>query len=80
MASRVALVVKVFTCQRRRCGFDSWVGKIPWRRNWQPIPVFFPGELHGWRTLPDYTTVHGVAKSDAAGHTHRKPLTSYCKL
>ena len=28
-ASRVALVVKVLTCQCRRCGFDSWVGKIP---------------------------------------------------
>ena len=25
-------------------GFDSWVGKIPWRRAWQPTPVFFPGD------------------------------------
>ena len=28
----------------RRCSFDSWVGKIPWRRKWQPTPVFLPVE------------------------------------
>ena len=37
--------------QCRRCGFDSWVGKIPWRRKWQPTPVFLPGESHGQRSL-----------------------------
>ena len=26
--------------------FDPWVGKIPWRRKWQPTPVFLPGEFH----------------------------------
>ena len=31
-------------CQRRRRRFDPWVGKILWRRKWQPTPVFFPGE------------------------------------
>ena len=34
------------TCQVRRhkrCGFDPWVGKIPWKRKWQPTPVFLPG-------------------------------------
>ena len=30
---------KESTCQCRRRGFDPWVGKIPWRRKWQPIPV-----------------------------------------
>ena len=30
-----------------RPGFDPWVGKIPWRRAWQPIPVFWPGKFHG---------------------------------
>ena len=37
------------TCQCRRHkrhGFDPWVGKIPWRRAWQPTPVFLPGEAH----------------------------------
>ena len=31
--------------------FDSWVGKIPWSRKWQPIPVVLPGEFHGQRSL-----------------------------
>ena len=37
--------------QCRRPGFDPWVGKIPWRRDWQPTPVFLPGEFHGQRSL-----------------------------
>ena len=41
---------KAPTCpcrRRKRPGFDPWVGKIPWRRAWQPSPVFFPGESRG---------------------------------
>ena len=37
-----------------RRGFDPWVGKIPWRRAWQPTPVFVPGESHGQRSLVGY--------------------------
>ena len=37
--------------QCRRPGFDSWVGNIPWRREWLPTPVFLPGEFHGQRNL-----------------------------
>ena len=33
--------------QYRRPEFSPWVGKIPWRREWLPIPVFLPGEFHG---------------------------------
>ena len=36
-------------CKRSR--FDPRVGKIPWRRKWQPTPVFRPGEFHGQRSL-----------------------------
>jgi len=36
---------KESACQCRRCGFDPWVGKIPWRRKWQPTPVFLPGKF-----------------------------------
>ena len=32
-------------------GFDPQVGKIPWRRKWQPTPVLLPGKFHGWRSL-----------------------------
>ena len=35
--------------------FDSWVGKIPRRRAWQPTPVFLPGESHEQRSLVGYT-------------------------
>ena len=39
-------------CRRlRRCRFDSWAGKIPWRREWQPTPVFSPRKFHGQRSL-----------------------------
>ena len=30
------------------------LGKIPWRRKWQPTPIFLPGEVHGWRSLVGY--------------------------
>ena len=43
-------------CRRyRRCGFDLWVGKMPWRREWQPSPVFFPGETQRQRSLVGYS-------------------------
>ena len=42
-------------CRRhRRRQFDPWVGKSPWRRVWQPTPVFLPGESHGQRSLAGY--------------------------
>ena len=39
----------------KRLGFNPWVGKIPWRRAWQPTPVFLPGESHGQRSLEGYS-------------------------
>ena len=42
-------------CRRpKRQGFSSWVGRIPWRKAWQPTPVFLPGESHGQRNLVGY--------------------------
>ena len=35
--------------------FDPWIGKIPWKREWQPTPVFLPGEFHGQRSLAGYS-------------------------
>ena len=54
------------TCQCRRCkrrGFDPWVGKMPWRRRWQPTPVFSSGESHGQRSLVGYSP-WGLQESD----------------
>ena len=42
--------------QCRRCRFDPWVRKIPWRRKRQPTPVFLPGKSHGQRSLLDYSS------------------------
>jgi len=35
----------------KRLGLDTSIRKIPWRRVWQPTPVFLPGKSHGWRSL-----------------------------
>ena len=37
--------------QCRRPAFDTWVGKIPWRRKWKFTPVFLPGKPQGQRSL-----------------------------
>ena len=49
-----------------QCGrpeFDPWVRKIPWRRNWQPTPVFLPREFHGQRSIVSYSP-WGLKESD----------------
>ena len=45
-------IVATSQCWRPR--FNSWVGKIPWRRKWQPTPVVLPGKSHGPRSLVGY--------------------------
>ena len=58
----MAQTVKNLTA-KQETQFWSWVGKIPWRREWQPIPVFLPGEFHGQKSLVDYST-WGLKESD----------------
>ena len=61
-----------FTCQCQRCkrhSFGPWVRKIPWRRKWQPSPVFLPGKFHGQRSLVDYSP-WGCKESDMSECTH----------
>ena len=48
-------VVKRICLQCRRHGFNPWVGKIHWRRKWQPTPVCLPGKFHGQRSLVGYS-------------------------
>ena len=53
-ASQVVLVVKnppANAGRHKRRGFDPWVGRILWRRAWQPTPLFLPGESHEQRGL-----------------------------
>ena len=49
---------KVSSCQcrsLRRRRVNLWVDTIPWKRKWQPIPVFLPGKSHGQRGLAGYS-------------------------
>jgi len=54
---------KESACQCRRPGFDPWVRKIPWRRDWLSMPVFFSGEFRGQRSLAGYSP-RGRKESD----------------
>ena len=60
-ASLMSQTVKL-CLQCGRPGFYPWVRKIPWRRKWQPTPVFLSGESHAPRSLA--ATVRGVTESD----------------
>ena len=49
------LTDKESACQYRRHKFHPWVRKIPWRRKWQPTPIFLSGKSHGQRSMADYS-------------------------
>ena len=53
----------------RRPEFDSWVGKIPWRRKWQSTPALLPGKSHGQRSLIGYSP-WGRKESDTTEQLH----------
>ena len=74
----VKLSDKESACQWRRWGFNPWVRKIPWRRKWQPSPVFLPGKSHGQRSLAGYNP-WCCKESDWVHihtHTHRDKHTN----
>ena len=54
----------------RRHGFDTWVRKIPWRREWLPAPVFLPGKFYGQRTLVGYSPWDHRVRHNWATNTH----------
>ena len=63
--------------QCRRLGFDPWVGKFLWRREWQSTAVFLPGEFHGQRSLAGYSLPYRRVGHDwvtnPRAHTRPKP-------
>ena len=77
-ASQVVLGVKNSSANAgrlKRCRFNPWVGKIPWRRAQQSTPVFLPGESMdrgAW-----WATVHRVARSQTWG---KRPSTYICTI
>ena len=73
-ASQVALVLKnppASAGDRRNSGSipDRKVRKMPWRRAWQPTPVFLPRECHGQRSLVGYSLC-GCKESDTTARRH----------
>ena len=67
-------------CRRReRRGSSPGVGKTPWRRKWQPTPVFLPGKSHGQRSLVGYSP-GGHKELDAAEHWISKAVSVFCWL
>ena len=86
-ASQVMQVLKNLPANTRdinRYGFDSWVGKSPWRRAWQPTPVILPRESHRQMSLAGYSP-WGHKESDtteATSHTHMPNtlLNPVCKF
>ena len=81
MASQVVLVVMNPSANAgdvKMHQFSPWVGKIPWRRAWQPIPLFLPGESFGLRGLVSYRP-WGCKESDTNGwlSTARSTLAMY---
>ena len=55
--------------QCRRSVFDPWFGQKPWRRKWQPTPVFLPGKFRGQRSLVGYSP-WGCKESDTTEQLH----------
>ena len=57
-------------CRRwKRHGFNPWVSKIPWRRKWQPIPIFSPVKSYGQRSLAGYNPL-GCKELEVTEYTH----------
>ena len=71
---------KESTCRCRRCKrwrFQPWVGKIPWRRKWQPTPVFMPGKSHGERD-PTETGRLQPMESQRVGYDWAQQWKAHC--
>ena len=60
-------MVKNLPANARDPGLNPWVRKIPWRRKWQSIPVFLPGEFHEQKSLVQYS--QSVAELDTTEAT-----------
>ena len=72
-------------CQCRRLRLDLWVGKIPWRRKWQPTPIFLPGNPIGQRDLMGYSpwghrVRYDLATEQKAGLPIKMPLERWVPL
>ena len=67
---------KEVACQCRRLAFNPWVGKIPWRRAWQPTPVFLPWRIPWAEKLGGLQSAAAAAKSLHSCPTLCDPIDS----
>ena len=70
--------VKVSACNAGDLGSIPGSGRFPWRRKWQPTPVFLPGESYGRRSLVGYSP-RGRKESDMTERLHFTSLTLKAK-
>ena len=56
-------MIKKSACNAGDLGLIPVLGRLSWRREWQPTPVFLPGEFHGERSLAGYSS-WGCKESD----------------
>ena len=62
-------------CRRHwRCSFDPSVRKTPWRRKWQPTPVFLPEKFHGQRSLESYSPKVAKSQTKLRMHTNKQKI------
>ena len=61
---------KASTCSAEDPGSDPWIGKIFWRKKWQPTPVFLPREFHGQRSLVGSRGCKELDTTEGLIHTH----------
>ena len=62
--------VSICHCKRfKRCRFNPWVGKIPWKSKWQPTPVSLPGESYEQWSLVGHSP-RGRKESDTTERLH----------
>ena len=59
----------------QKTGFDPWAGKILWRREWQPTPVFLPGEFNGQRRLAGHNPWGCKESGTTERHSHTNTHT-----
>jgi len=80
LKARVANPGSSHHCQCRRLSFGPWVGKILWRREWQPTPVFLPGKAQEQRSLAGFSPwvhkeLHTTKQLNTHTHTPPHPHT-----
>ena len=66
--------------QYRRPRFDPWAGKILWQREWQPTPVFLPGEFHGQRSLVGYSPWRCKSQTRLSDKHHSTSSTQQSRI